>query len=404
MIVPQLTSFGDPDGTRIVTINGEFTAQSLTTDGKGGLAIKKSDGGSAIIPLNDIVEIRFAGKSSGESADKEAIRLQLVNGDIVAGKLGKDDPNGIVTQSTSLGSLTVPFDIVRSVYFHGKSAEGEREEIDTSKGDVLKFVSGDEDRGRVVSVGKDGVKFKSNQADETVIAIDKIASFHLESLGASKVEAPKGMCGEIALADGSRVTAAISAIKADAIEAKALCKGVALPAIKRENVLSVAVKNSRLVYLSDLKPLNSNERPYIEGDGAIVFTYQLDRSICAPSKPISVGGVAYRKGIGVHAYSLIVYKLNKEYSRFSTVAGLDDTAEGQGSVEFKVYGDKNKLFESGLVVGEKLKGQHPNATTGAKTINVDVSGVDELMLVVDFGPDTDMLDRAAWANATLIKK
>ena len=172
--------------------------------------------------------------------------------------------------------------------------------------------------------------------------------------------------------------------------------------IPAASVVHIAFRNKRVIYLSDLTPASANERPYIEGEGAIAFACRKDSCVVGPARPISIDGKVYRKGLGVHSYSLLVFKTDKKYSRFSAVAGLDDSTGGQGSVEIRVYGDKKKLFDSGLLVGKKWAEKFPKASSGARDVNVDLRNVEELMLVVDFGPDGDVLDRAAWANAFLV--
>ena len=78
-----------------------------------------------------------------------------------------------------------------------------------------------------------------------------------------------------------------------------------------------------------------------------------------------------------------------EATRFTSAVGIVDTHGNSGSVVFQVFADGTKVYESGLVTG----------ANDASLVDVDVTGVDELRLVVTAGPDGNAYDHAAWADA-----
>jgi PKD repeat protein len=120
---------------------------------------------------------------------------------------------------------------------------------------------------------------------------------------------------------------------------------------------------------------------------------QKDKSI--EGNVITINGTKYKKGLGTHATSTIIYNLNGEYSRFLSDIGLDDESNTQGSIEFEVWGDGKILFQSRKVY--KL-----GTTTGK--IDLDISGVDELRLVVTEGDDSSInSDHGDWASARLLR-
>ena len=69
--------------------------------------------------------------------------------------------------------------------------------------------------------------------------------------------------------------------------------------------------------------------------------------------PLRVGGRAYARGLGTHARSEIVYRLDNRYQRFEAEVGVDDEKKGLGSVVFQVVADGRKLFDSGVVRGKQ---------------------------------------------------
>jgi alpha-galactosidase len=107
-------------------------------------------------------------------------------------------------------------------------------------------------------------------------------------------------------------------------------------------------------------------------------------------KTITINGKAFSKGLGVHAFSKVAVKTAKVCSRFTSTIGLDDEASnGAGSVVFEVWGDAKKLFTSTVI----KKGD------SARTVDLDINGIEELSLIVNTGADNDKFDHADWADA-----
>ncbi|MFS8098920.1 glycoside hydrolase family 97 catalytic domain-containing protein [Lentzea alba] len=106
---------------------------------------------------------------------------------------------------------------------------------------------------------------------------------------------------------------------------------------------------------------------------------------------LSIGGVTYTKGIGVHAPSEISVYLGRGCGRFTAKVGLDDEIAQPGSVAFQVFGDDQLLHDSGVRTG---KGP-------ALPIDVDVTNVRMLSLRVTDGGDGRNFDHADWAEAVL---
>lgn len=107
---------------------------------------------------------------------------------------------------------------------------------------------------------------------------------------------------------------------------------------------------------------------------------------------ITLNGVQYNKGLGVHAPSEVVFNIDGQFETFISDVGIDDEVGNRGSVTFEVWGDNVKLWESGIV----------EATTPTKTVNVSVKGVRNLKLVVTDGKDGNPYDHADWAGARLL--
>lgn len=107
--------------------------------------------------------------------------------------------------------------------------------------------------------------------------------------------------------------------------------------------------------------------------------------------PITVGGRTFDKGIGAHAPSFVEVDLGGRCTAFLADVGVDDETQELGSVVFQVWGDEERLLDSGVVRG----------TQGSVPMYADVTGVQTLRLIVKSGGDGIAFDHADWASARL---
>jgi alpha-galactosidase len=111
----------------------------------------------------------------------------------------------------------------------------------------------------------------------------------------------------------------------------------------------------------------------------------------AGGHPITLRSQKYDKGIGMHAEGQLRYTLGRSCTKLEALVGLDDEVGGRGSVTFSVWVDGEKRFDSGVVFGG----------APALPVKVDLSGANELKLVVTGGGDDIDNDHADWAMASL---
>lgn len=108
--------------------------------------------------------------------------------------------------------------------------------------------------------------------------------------------------------------------------------------------------------------------------------------------PLTLGGVVYPRGIGTHAQSQMTVDLKGIATRFRSMVGVDDEKNGHGSVVFTVWADGKKIYDSGEIHG----GDAP------KLVDVDITGVQKLVLAVGDAEDAIDSDHADWAGAMLL--
>jgi glucose/arabinose dehydrogenase len=142
-----------------------------------------------------------------------------------------------------------------------------------------------------------------------------------------------------------------------------------------------------LPYLSDLTATAATN-----GWGSIERDRANGEQGAADGGTLTLNGVTYAKGLGVHAGSDTTYALGGNYTRFISDIGVDDTVGSNGSVVFQVWADGVQIYDSGIMTG----------SSATRTVDVDVTGRQNLRLVVTDGGNGNGFDHANWASARLV--
>ncbi len=112
-------------------------------------------------------------------------------------------------------------------------------------------------------------------------------------------------------------------------------------------------------------------------------------------RPLTLSGVTYPTGYGVHAPSELKYSLagsdHARCVRFQARIGVDDEVGQKGSVVFQVWGDHAKLFDSGVMKGG----------SSTRFVFVDLRGQRSIRLIVTDAGDGRRADHADWINPTI---
>lgn len=115
-------------------------------------------------------------------------------------------------------------------------------------------------------------------------------------------------------------------------------------------------------------------------------TPQINKSVVWT--PLTVNGVVYERGIGAHSIGRMLFDLDGKALSISGLAGADDNNLYAGKFQFKIIGDRKELWKSGVVKkGDPIQ-----------KFNVDLSGIDKVLLLVEECGDGIMYDHADWIN------
>jgi hypothetical protein len=192
------------------------------------------------------------------------------------------------------------------------------------------------------------------------------------------------------LDDGSLVRASIERLSDGQIEFRFAGGGQLLA--PWENVVQVSLESDRLAWLSDLSPILNEHEPIVTHPQPAQVDASVSGNPLTLRSAIQRVPITYSKGLGVHAYSRLVYRNDSGFDRLAAVVGIDAETQGQGDCVFVVSGD-----------GVVLWSQRVRASDEPLPIDIDISNVQELSLVVEPGQQLDLADHADWCDARLLK-
>lgn len=389
--------FNDP-------VTGKIT--ELDVQGRINVDVEDSDVPERV-PLDEIEEITFPYEADEVKPDEAPLRVYLVNGDMLRGKASEgpaDNDEEFVLSSDRFGELTINVRDVRRL----EVVKNVRPDVlpdlqDEAESDVTYFAAQDGSpadvgpRSELVRVVNDGLYVYSELLDEENYDGVKYAWDRLRGVVClrDEHEPHDELMGVFTLRDGSVIRGAIEEWNDGRIGVDHLVLDATIT-LNEANLMSVILKNGRYAYLSDMDFAETpEERPYyLPSDFDYEnYLFKVKRDRAQGGGPISINGRMYAKGLGVHAISRLSFSLNRGYKRFVADVGVDDSAGENGSVVFKVYADGELVYES-----DTLRGTAP-----AKSIDVDVLNVNELVLEVTAAGDDDVYDRANWGGAKVVR-
>lgn len=375
----------------VTTISAEAPLRGHLTGVTPAKALRVTlDGGETVeLPAREVVTLSFP----DARAATHALRLDLAGGDVVHGLIRDENDEGIVVGGSTVPSVTVPIEFIRSLRFPGAEAglrdippilpDGTRDVVFRRGRDTVDRVAGTVDaigpRRVVLETALGEVPLRMSE----VVAIafgqperpEPLPAFHAVVLGA----------------DGTRLAGEIVALAGDALTLRTPVSTKPVT-IALRHVRTIYFRGGDFVFASDLEPAAVEERAYWPGT---VWRHRRDRT--TDGRPLTIGGVTYPKGLGVHAYCALRYDLGGRFASFRSWIGIDDEVrrmKAKGAVVFVVNVDGEERYRSPLV-----RGLEPARRLPA----IDLTGAKTLELVVEFGDDSHAGDRADWAMPLLLK-
>jgi len=385
-------------------------ARILTLDGRSleGTGLRAADGkltvvlgpGEASVDLADVLEASLETAVAPGSTHlpgspaAPAVEVELVNRDLLRGVLlrGKGE-EGFVLRNAALGEVDVALENVASVRFlAGAARAGDPPPLEAgAKEDRVLFVTGDRIEGTLRSVAPAEVKVRAADGSDRTLKVEGLLGFALAALPR---KAETGLRVQIALTDGSRITATSVETTDTAWKVAGTLDGKER-VVPSAFVAGLAVRGGRGVALSDIVPASVAIRPFWGEDPPVLplkprfdRAFNLDRGT---PPPLRLGGRTFLRGVSCFSGTTITYDLSAlSFKSFVATVGVDDGGP-RGAVEFEVLLDGKSAWKSGVV-----------RNVPVAMPRLDLTGVKSLALVVHAGPDDDVQDFADWVKAALL--
>lgn len=374
---------------RVVLLDGSAVPGGVVEiDPSGSVVVGES---SRSINLQDLRRIE---RDIKPDKPKPGVRIYLTDDSVlIADKIklesGKVTFDGLLGQAREL-----PVASVRAILLKGEVTEEQGLKLDPKFVEALE--QGDTQQDHAFVERKDEIAFvrgvidSIGQEDATFIWNDKPRKLSRDKTYGfvfAVTAQPPELTGQAKtmLVDGSSVWGKV-----------ARCDGKSL-VLQREDlgevkldwskVMQLQVRSSRLVFLSDLKPLRS------QSEGIVTLPkWTIERDLSVMGQPIQLGDRTYEKGLGMHANAVQVYSVGA-FDLFAAMIGIDQATQGRGDCVFIVRVDGQEKFSARMKGGDQ-----------PKVVRVPVKGAAKLELVVDAGEDLDLADHADWADARMIKE
>ncbi len=369
-------------GTRQRVMLGAWTNERLTIEGDAPREL----------PLDEVVSLHFARQAAAFSGGESLVLL--TNGDrLVARPLAISDDVLTATwkRGALQGDLKLPLEMVAAVVFDLPVAKTDRQRLLADLqtlppgDDIVLLANGDRTQGEFEKLDGAFVELKQSTGP---LKLDRsrvrAIRFNPELTSASKTEGRRLV---ISLVDGSRLTATGAELQGSDLKLTTPTKqALVLPLAA---VVSCHVYGGRVIPLADREPTEVSFVPYLAARWPLV------RNANVLHGPLSLRGTEYGAGLGMHSRMSVTYAISPNDREFRATVGLDDCANGAGSVRFAIELDGKRIWTSDELTGRSAPlGLPPVAVRGAK----------RLTLVVDFGQQADVSDYADWCDAVLIVK
>lgn len=236
--------------------------------------------------------------------------------------------------------------------------------------------------GKIIGLDEQSLTF-AFRGKERTITRGRIIGMVFKHASRPVPESP-GIHQVIEVQGGQRLPAKIRSMT-DHVAFDVIGGGLLTP--PRAVVSAMRIENGRRIDLTRTMPNAEEAIPYF----GLKLPYKVNTNFSG--KPIVLfDEQTYERGLAVHSKSRLHYKLKPNAQRFQATFGLMAPGGKLGNVQARVLGDGKTLWAQ------------DDITPATKPIRVDVDlkGIQRLILEVDFGKGQDVGDRAAWVDPRLI--
>ena len=400
---------------RISKLNDDELSGTLLSIDTESVVIETGEGVKQV-PVGEIMRVNVGQQGAVPVPPPAAISLQ--NGDTPDAANIMVNANAVSGTSSVLGELKIPRDQVRGVRLQPLKPEWKEEwetflkrennkdilVVPKRGGEGLDFLS-----GNVTSVKEEQIPFL---LDGDEIPVPRQRVFGIVFARREQAAGSGGM--SVTFKDGSRI--GVSEISLAEGKASLSLPWKQTVSMTADKLSVIDFSAGRIHYLSDLDPITERYfgldpdgrswGPLFEKDRGtrtgISRQWKMSRdSFPNSGRPkLTLRGQTYSRGLCIFPSARIEYALDGQYSSLSAIVGVDDQVafnqvKGRPptAVEITVEGDGKQIWHRKVI-----------APDDPVDLNVDLSGINTLRLIVDFGDGSSTCDFLDLANARLIVK
>jgi hypothetical protein len=381
----------DTGGWVLTTADFRSAAVTLKSIDPAGVRVAGDAGQSAerVVDMDDFLQLERPMPAAVAAAQQGKFVLHLAGGDQVAGEPASVQGEQLVWNNAAAGEVRVPLSRAVAITRPGQPAPERR-----PTEDVVTLANGDAVRGIVAGIEGGKISVQRNDSPEPLaVPVDSIASVQFAATGGGGGGGGAGPRGAVKpsfrlrLGDGSSLPAATLTLAGGKLSAD-LGDGKPRP-FDLSRVAAIEQVNGPAGWLTDRQPAENVYVPYF-GTGQDFPTRMNPAG--DGGRELRFGGKSFRRGIGVHAYSRLVYPLDGQFAAFRVQYAVDERmARADMTVRIKL--DDKVVHEKQAVRGGTL----------SPVIFADLAGAKKLTLEVDYGGGTDVQDRLVWLEPALLR-
>ncbi|QDU13366.1 NPCBM/NEW2 domain protein [Gimesia maris] len=372
-----------PD-VEVTSLSGTTASGSLQSLNKT-IAKVKAGPTEKDLPLSNILNMRFPRNRSQRSLELP-LTVRLTDGSKFPIQALQSNDRQVKVSGKQTGELILPTKNVASIRFGPLSsnirdswekllkAENSKDLLVVQKENVLDYID-----GVVGSITEDKIQFFTGE-DE--VSVNRSRVFGVIYFRPPTPEVSP-FC-EIRLTDEGVLKA--SAINFTGSEFTATLQGGTQARFAPQSIANLDFSQGKVRYLSDLEPGNIEYTPFFD----TVWKYRKDRH--RDGGPLRVGGKEYARGLYIHSKTLLQYRIKGDYRNFRAIMGIDDSVPGIGFVYVEIKGDGRTLYSGNV-----------RSSDSPVELNLDVRGVRDFEVLVDFGDNLEICDHLDLCEARFIK-
>lgn len=371
-------------GVEVTSLTGKTVTGQLQSLNKGAIQLKQGEQDKQF-PLAGVLNVRFP-QHRFQRTLESPLMVRLADGSRFPIQNVKSTERETTLQGDQTGVLTVPTKAVTSIRFGSLNSDIQKswdkllngkhskDLLVVQKENVLDYID-----GVVGNITADRIQFF---AGEDEVAVNRQRVFGIIYFRPPADETTP-FCSIKLTGDG---TLQASAIAFNGNEFEATLQSGARARLAPAVIANLDFSQGKVRYLSDLEPRNIEYTPFFD----TVWKYRRDKH--RDGGPLRVGGKEYSRGLYIHSKTLLQYRLKNEYRHFRAVMGIDDSVPGIGFVYVEIKGNGRTLYSG------NVKSADPPVE-----LDLDVSGVRDLEILVDFGDNLEICDHLDLCDARLIK-